>query len=173
MKSETYYVLSTWSSPRDFWEWFWEAAATSSCHCFTFLPSTVDFNSLSIGLCQSTGDTTFMQRSVSISEGCYSSAKQWKPTQIAPKEQCLKHLLETWDTMGLQMEKYKTLKGFPLKWMWQTVKLVGTMKNKQTANFWLLELFLNIPPKHLPKAKLTKKCFPFKIYYKVTENRSL
>lgn len=42
-------------------------------------------------------------------------------------------------------------------------------ENKQTANFWLLELFLNMPPKHLPKKKLIKNFPFFKFYYKVTE----
>lgn len=44
------------------------------------------------------------------------------------------------------------------------------MKNKQTVNVWLPELFLNISPKHFPKKKL-KFFFLFKTYYKITENR--
>jgi hypothetical protein len=50
------------------------------------------------------------------------------------------------------------------------VKSGVRMKNKQTVNVWLPELFLNISPKHFPKKKLNF-FFLFKTYYKITENR--
>lgn len=114
IESETYYVLITWPSPRDFWEWLWKADTSTSCHCFTFLLFTVDFDSLSIGLCQRMRDTTFMQQSVSDFRNLLPKSKAMKSYQNCLQRAILwKHLLEIQGSLVLKMEKYKTYKWSP------------------------------------------------------------
>lgn len=91
--------------------------------CFTFLLSIVGFSSPNTGLGQGAVDITFLQQSISDFRELLSKSKAMGNYQNCLQRGILrKHLLHTWDAMVLKMEKYKILKWFPLKWMWQTVK---------------------------------------------------
>lgn len=89
MESETYYMLSTWPGPRDFWEW--PSQATTSTYSSVSLLSTMDFNSPSIGLRQGAVDTTFLQQSSTDFRGLLAKSKAMKSSQkLPPKSNSLK-----------------------------------------------------------------------------------
>lgn len=83
-----------------------------------------------------------------LSAHCYPSARPWK---WFPKNNALEALPQDRRCHGVKNQRCKSIREFPLKWMWQTVESGTIMKNKQTTNVWLPKLLLNILPKHFPK----------------------
>lgn len=113
IESETYYVLITWPGPRDFGEWLWKAATSTSCHCFPFLLSTVDFNSLSIGLCQGMRHNFYATVCLWFQRFATQEQGNEKWPKLPLKSNTLKAF--TWGTgkLGAKIEKYKTCKWSP------------------------------------------------------------